>query len=125
MSAIRLFQGHQDRHFHDLVYYHGDTPKPLRFSVYSENEAGILALDESIAGATLRAKLSIDGGVETLLSVINNGDGTGEIVFPSDASVLLVGATKNESTGRIDIEVVDGAYVSYLQRFTFPIEKRV
>lgn len=105
----------------DLFFYHGEVPPPTPFRYEDANGD----LDDSIAGATITAKISIDEATEVNVSCTNTGDGSGTIDWPG-TSVLLLADGVNEGQMRIDMEIDPaGDQKWYLQRVSIPLIRRV
>ena len=104
-----------------LYYLHGETPPALPCR-YEDKEGDLIT---SISGATIAAKISIDGATEASVSCTNNDDGTFDIDWPTGTSAFALATGVDLGTMRVDIEVDQGGgIVWYMPRFSLPIKRR-
>lgn len=103
----------------NLFYWAGEKPTP--FPCRYEDENGVLIT--SIAGATLTAlcKIDTETGAEVAVTCTNAGDGTFTVNWAKGASASTF--TK-AGTMRVDVKVVQGDYIWYMDRFSIPIKER-
>ena len=104
----------------ELFFYVGEKPAPT-VCTYEDEEGDLIA---DISGATLVAKISIDGATEVEVPCTNNGDGSFTIDWPTGTSVFILDADRDSGTMTIDIEVSQSPLEYYLDRDTVKIKRR-
>lgn len=109
-----------EKFFADFAPFEGDTPRPTRIEL--RDKYGVL--DTSIAVAVLSGKLRIDGAAEVAVPILNNWDGTFDILWP-DPSVFEVTEGKRKAKASFDTHAAVGSNSYYLKRFAFMVMKRV